>query len=384
VVIIKPSHRHGLLKLKLIDSLAEIDPQQWNALVGSYPFLGHEFLVAVQESGCVSVETGWEPLYLTLWHGKTLVGAMPMYLKSHSQGEFVFDHAWSDAFERHGLSYYPKLVCAAPFTPVTGPRLLANSHDERRVLAEGAIALARQLGVSSLHILFPNETDLAVMRELGFMLREGIQFHWQNSGYESFDSFLTALNHDKRKKIRQERRRAYEAGLSFLWLKGGEIEDSQLEFFYHCYVNTYHEHWSSPYLNLKFFRQIVKSMPENLLWIFAVRGDDPVACAMNVLGDDALYGRYWGTTEFVSGLHFETCYSQAVEYCIQHGISRFEGGAQGVHKMARGLLPTPTWSAHWIADSRFSDAIQRFLKDEQLSVDHYIEELNTHTPFKKI
>ena len=370
-------------KLKIFNSLADIDPDQWNTLVGDYPFLRHEFLFAIQDSGCVSVETGWEPLYLTLGHGQTLAGAMPLYLKSHSRGEFVFDHGWADAFERHGLAYYPKLVCAAPFTPVTGPRLLANTHGDRRILAEGAIDLARRIGVSSLHILFPNETDLAVMRELGFMLREGLQFHWHNAGYENFDGFLAALNHDKRKKIRQERRHAHEAGISFIWLKGREIQNWQIEFFYHCYVNTYHEHWSSPYLNFDFFRRIAKAMPDNLLWIFAVRGDDPVACAMNVLGDDVLFGRYWGAKQFVSGLHFETCYSQAVEYCIQHGIAHFEGGAQGVHKMARGLLPSPTWSAHWIAHSGFAKAINQFLDDEKSNIEHYIEELNAHTPFKK-
>ena len=375
--------RKIMLKLKILNSLADIDPDQWNALVGDYPFLRHEFLLAIQDSGCVSAETGWEPLYLTLWHGQTLAGAMPLYLKSHSRGEFVFDHGWADAFERHGLAYYPKLVCVAPFTPVTGPRLLANTHGDRRILAEGAIDLARRIGVSSLHILFPNETDLVVMRELGFMLREGLQFHWHNAGYENFDGFLAALNHDKRKKIRQERRHAHEAGISFIWLKGREIQNWQIEFFYHCYVNTYHEHWSSPYLNLDFFRRIAKAMPDNLLWIFAVRGDDPVACAMNVLGDDVLFGRYWGAKQFVSGLHFETCYSQAVEYCIQHGIARFEGGAQGVHKMARGLLPSPTWSAHWIAHSGFAKAINQFLDDEKSNIEHYIEELNAHTPFKK-
>lgn len=369
--------------LKLVTTLADIAPDQWNGLVGDYPFLRHEFLVAMQMTGCVGGETGWEPLYLTLWQGDELLGAMPLYVKHHSRGEFVFDHNWADAFENHGLSYYPKLICAAPFSPVTGPRLLANNAECRSLLAKGAIAAAQQLKVSSLHILFPNATDLMTLRELGFMLREGLQFHWHNAGYQNFDGFLSALNHDKRKKIRQERRHAQEAGLSFFWRKGTEISASQLEFFYYCYVNTYHEHWSEPYLNLDFFRQITQTMPDKLLWIFAVRGEEPVACAMNVLGDNALFGRYWGTTQFVSGLHFETCYSQAVEYCIEHGISRFEGGAQGVHKMARGLLPTATWSAHWIARADFAGAIKKFLDDEQLMVEHHIEQLNTHTPFKK-
>ena len=371
-----------MTKIRLVDSLDEINPKQWNGLVGGYPFLRHEFLMALQETGCVSADTGWEPLYLTLWEGEFFVGAMPLYLKSHSRGEFVFDQGWADGFERNGLSYYPKLLSAAPFSPVTGPRLLAKNHQNRRILAESAIDLAVQLKVSSLHILFPNKTDLAVLNELGFMLREGIQFHWHNKAYESFDGFLFALNHDKRKKIRQERRRAHDAGVTFHWLNGDQMDDDLLEFFYQCYVNTYHEHWSSPYLNLDFFKQIKKSMPDKLLWILAYRDNDPIACAMNMLGEDSLFGRYWGSNQFISGLHFETCYSQAVEYCIQHRIARFEGGAQGIHKMARGLLPTPTWSAHWIADPRFSDAIKRFLDEERSSIEHFREELVNHTPFK--
>ena len=371
-----------MTKIRLVDSLDEINPKQWNGLVGGYPFLRHEFLLALQETGCVSADTGWEPLYLTLWEGEFFVGAMPLYLKSHSRGEFVFDQGWADGFERNGLSYYPKLLSAAPFSPVTGPRLLAKNHQNRRILAESAIDLAVQLKVSSLHILFPNKTDLVVLNELGFMLREGIQFHWHNKGYESFDGFLFALNHDKRKKIRQERRRVHDAGVTFHWSRGDQMDDDLLEFFYECYVNTYHEHWSSPYLNLDFFKRIKKSMPDKLLWILAYRDNDPIACAMNMLGEDSLFGRYWGSNQFISGLHFETCYSQAVEYCIQHRIARFEGGAQGIHKMARGLLPTPTWSAHWVADSRFSDAIKRFLDEERSSIEHFREELANHTPFK--
>ncbi len=369
--------------MKLVDSLAEIEPDQWNRLVGEYPFLRHEFLHAMQASGCVASQTGWEPLYLTLWRDGMLDGAMPLYLKNHSRGEFVFDHGWADAFERHGLEYYPKLIAAVPFTPVTGPRLLANRADDRRRLAEGAIAVARQLQVSSLHILFPLAPDLAVLSEMGFMLREGVQFHWHNAGYHQLADFLAALNHDKRKKIKQERRKAHEAGLSFHWVDGTKIQEKQLEFFFHCYRNTYSEHWSSPYLNLDLFRRLTATMPENLLWVFAQRGSQPVACALNIIGGNVLYGRYWGATEFVSGLHFETCYTQAIEYCITHGIERFEGGAQGAHKMARGLMPTPTWSAHWIADSRFADAIQRFLQDERAGVEHYLEELDAHTPFKQ-
>ena len=368
---------------KIIESLSGLNPGQWNALAGDYPFLRHEFLAALHETGCASPKTGWQAVYLGLWRSGTLVGAMPLYLKSHSRGEFVFDWQWAEAFQRNGLPYYPKLLCAAPFTPVAGPRLLAHNDEDKRILAQGAVDLASRLKVSSLHILFPDETDRASLQDLGFMLREGIQFHWRNAGYRDFEDFLLALNHDKRKKIRQERRNIHEAGISFLWLTGSDINDSQLEFFYQCYANTYRQHWSSPYLSLAFFRQITKTMSGNLLWIMAIRGEVPVACAMNVIAGDCLYGRYWGAAEFVSGLHFETCYVQAIEYCIRHGLQVFEGGAQGEHKMARGLLPTPTWSAHWVADPRYAEAIARFLAEETEVIEHYREVLDGHTPFKK-
>lgn len=372
-----------MYELKIIDSLANIAPECWNRLAGDYPFLRHEFLSALHETGCASAQTGWKPLYLGLWRESALAGAMPLYLKTHSRGEFVFDHQWANAFERNGLAYYPKLLCAAPFSPVTGPRLLADSDAERQRLAQGAVELAQRIGVSSLHILFPGQTDRMVLERMGFMLREGIQFHWHNAGYGSLDDFLAALNHDKRKKIRQQRRRIAEAGITFRWRQGSDISEAELEFFYRCYANTYEQHWSSPYLSQGFFRRITQTMPDNLLWGIALRGNEPVACAMNVIGQDALYGRYWGATEFVPGLHFETCYIQAIDYCIQHRLKRFEGGAQGEHKIARGLLPTPTWSAHWVADSRFAAAIGRFLEEESLGIEHYREELDGHTPFKK-
>jgi hypothetical protein len=370
-------------ELALIESLAAIEPGQWNALAGGCPFLRHEFLSALHETGCASPKTGWQALYLGLWRDGALAGALPLYLKSHSRGEYVFDHAWAAAFERHGLPYYPKLLCAVPFTPVAGPRLLAHNEEDRRTLAQGAVELARQLGVSSLHILFPDEAGRASLRGLGFLLREGIQFHWHNQGYARFEDFLAALNHDKRKKIRQQRRQIQAAGINFRWLRGADIDESQLEFFYRCYANTYREHFSAPYLSLEFFRRIAQTLPDNLLWIMALRGDEPIACALDVIGPGVLYGRYWGAAEFVSGLHFETCYAQAIEYCIAHGLASFEGGAQGVHKMSRGLLPTPTWSAHWIADAQFAEAIRTFLADETRGIEHYREELDSHTPFKQ-
>jgi hypothetical protein len=371
------------MQLQVIESLSAINPEEWNALAGEYPFFRYEFVQALHETGCASGKTGWQPVYLSLRCDGLLAGVMPLYLKSHSWGEYVFDRQWAQAFERNGLKYYPKLLCAAPFSPVTGPRLLAGNTEDKRRLALGAVQLAKQLRVSSLHILFPEETDRAMLEELGFMLRENIQFHWHNAGYTDFDEFLSALNHDKRKKIRQERRRVKEAGISFRCLLGSEINEAELEFFYRCYANTYNEHWSTPYLSLEFFQRITQAMPDNLLWILAERGNQPVACAMNVIGGKRLFGRYWGTTEFISGLHFETCYAQAIEYCISHGLQVFEGGAQGEHKMARGLLPTPTWSAHWIADRRFAEAISQFLAEETEGVEHYREVLDEHTPFKK-
>jgi predicted N-acyltransferase len=370
-------------EIKLIHSLQDIDPSQWNAWAGGHPFMRHEFLSLLHETGCASDKTGWAPRYLGLWHGQTLAGAMPLYLKSHSWGEYVFDHQWARAFTRHGMAYYPKLLCAAPFTPVTGPRLLAATPEDRRLLAQGAIALAERSGVSSLHILFPNADDRAILSDLGFLLREGVQFHWRNAGYACLDDFLAALNHSKRKNIRHERRRVQEAGISFLWLHGNEISRAQLEFFYRCYANTYQEHGSLPYLSLEFFAHLARALPDQWLWIMAMRGAQPIACALNARAGDTLYGRYWGTLEFVSGLHFETCYTQAIEYCIQQGLSVFEGGAQGLHKLSRGLLPTATWSAHWIADPRFAEAIGRFLEEESQNIEHYREELEARAPFKK-
>lgn len=371
------------MELKALESLDGVAPGQWNALAGACPFLRHEFLSALHGTGCASAQTGWRPLYLGLWRDGALVGAMPLYLKSHSRGEFVFDQQWAEAFHRNGLPYYPKLLSAAPFTPVAGPRLLARTDEDKRILARGAVDLAGRLGVSSLHVLFPCETDRKILEEAGFLLRGGVQFHWRNEGYSCFEDFLAALRHDKRKKIRQERRRVEEAGISFRRLEGGEIDDGELAFFYQCYANTYREHWSSPYLSLDFFRRLAGAMPGNLLLVLAERGGAPVACALNVIGADALYGRYWGAVEFVPGLHFETCYSQAIGYCIERGLKVFEGGAQGEHKMARGLLPAPTWSAHWIADARFAEAIARFLAEEARGVERYRELLGGHAPFKK-
>lgn len=371
-----------MYQVKIVDSLQQIDPRQWDALAAGDPFLCHAFLSALHDCGCACADTGWEPLYLTLWHNGNLAAALPLYLKNHSCGEYVFDYAWAEAFERHGLPYYPKLLSAVPFTPVSGARLLATSDEQRLLLAKAAIELAQNLGVSSLHILFPHQADAALLREAGYLLREGVQFHWHNQQYTRFDDYLAGMTHNKRKKLRQERRRVMDAGIQFSWLRGEQIQPADLAFFHLCYLATYHNHRAPPYLSLAFFQRILAQMPDQLLLIKAERDGEAIACALNMLSDGVLYGRYWGSTEFVSCLHFETCYSQAIDYCIEHRIQRFEGGAQGEHKLARGLLPSPTWSAHWIANRQFAAAIENFLQRETRGIELYRDELEMHSPFK--
>lgn len=371
------------IALEVVDTLDAVDAGAWNDLAGTQPFLQHAFLHALHETGCASRRTGWVPQYLLLKKGEVLAGAMPLYLKRHSRGEYVFDHSWAQAFEDHGIAYYPKLLSAIPFTPVTGRRLLAHDVADKRLLALGAVEFARQRGVSSLHILFPDEADQGVLAEIGYLVRSSVQFHWQNEGYADFDAFLGVLNQEKRKKLRQDRKKVAAAGIAFRWLRGTQIQPTQLAFFHRCYTLTYEAHWSAPYLSLAFFEAMHRDLPETMLLVLAERDGQPVAAALNVVGDGTLYGRYWGTTEFVSGLHFETCYAQSIAWCIANDFTWFEGGAQGEHKMARGLMPTPTASAHWIADSRFAGAIADFLDRETTAVEGYRNELGEHTPFRK-
>ena len=367
--------------LRVLDTLAGVNPAEWNALAGAQPFLRHEFLHALHQTGCASERTGWLPQYLSLWRDGRLEGAMPLYSKSHSRGEYVFDWAWADAYQRHGVEYYPKLLSSIPFTPVSGSRLLAATRDARQRLVAASVDLAAQ--TSSLHVLFPTEDEAADLVSAGMMLRRGVQFHWRNEGYESFEAFLARLAHDKRKKIRQERRKVKETGVSFQRLVGRDIGKEHWEFFARCYNATYRAHHATPYLKLSFFESLGETMPENLLLVLASMDGKPVASALNFFSAEALYGRYWGCIGYVPNLHFETCYYQAIEFCIEQRIPLFEGGAQGEHKLARGFSPVETCSAHWLRHPAFANAIEKFLERESAGVEHYLDELNERAPFKK-
>ena len=368
------------LTVRIVEELGDLPVGEWNALAGGNPFLRHEFFCALHETGCASVRTGWSPRFVTVWAGPRLRAALPLYLKSHSYGEYVFDWAWADAYERHGLAYYPKLLSAVPFSPVSGSRLLGDDRAARVRLIAAALELAR--GVSSLHVLFPPEAEARELGAAGLMLRRGVQFHWINAGYASFDEFLATLTHDKRKKIRQERRRVREAGVSLRRKTGREISPEDWKHFVRCYNLTYRAHMSSPYLNLAFFTRLGETLPDHLLLVTAEREGRPIAAALDVFTDEALYGRYWGALEHVPCLHFEACYYQGLEFCIERGIRAFEGGAQGEHKLARGFLPVPTWSAHWLRHPQFANAVENFLARESKGVERYIDELAEHSPFR--
>jgi uncharacterized protein len=376
------------METRILDSLSEVSPGQWDALAAvngtAQPFLRHAFLSALTDSGSACPQTGWHPRHLTLWQGDSLVGAMPLYAKDHSYGEFVFDWSWAEAYQRHGLAYYPKLLANVPFTPVPGPRLLARDEASRKRLLQSALAYARDSGMSSLHILFPTPADAALMSEAGMMIRKGVQFHWSNCGFRDFEDYLAALTRDKRKKIRQERRRVALAGVSLRRLTGSALSEEDWSFFHRCYRLTYEVRGRQPYLKLDFFRRIGRMMPDNILLVIAERDGVPIAAALNLCDDERLYGRYWGSVEDVPCLHFEACYYQAIEFCIERGIGVFEGGAQGEHKMARGLMPVETLSAHWLAHPEFASAVERFLAQEAQGISQYVDELGERNPFKPL
>lgn len=418
--------------IRLMDSPLEVNPDQWNALLSRQasgsainPFMRHEYLTALHESKSASPDSGWTPRFVTLWKDNALAGACAVYLKTHSYGEYVFDHAWANAYHQHGLPYYPKALVAVPFTPVPGARLLARNAAERKLLVQALVAWCRQENLSSLHLLFANEADVAACQEAGLMLRHTVQFHWTNQNatalgvdrlipgkFCDFDDFLMSLTQEKRKKIRQERRKVSEAGITFRWSRGHDITTEDWDFFYRCYERTYYEHGNAPYLSRDFFTRMKETMAENWLLfvaehtaadgskqaiassLIAISAIQPRAGELNHTENGLLepvdppqltaYGRYWGALARVDCLHFEACYYQPLEWCIAHGFDTFEGGAQGEHKMARALLPVKTTSAHWLAHPSFADAVERFLEREGEGIDHYVDDLTQRTPFKSV
>ncbi len=370
---------------------AEIDAARWNALLArqpsATPFVSLEYLRALHASASAVAETGWAPHFLLLEDGGELRAACPLYLKDHSYGEYVFDWAWADAYRRHGLDYYPKLTGAIPFTPVPGPRLLATTHEQRLLLLRGIEAIAGQAGLSSAHLLFLDTADQAAAAAAGWSMRSTVQFHWRNrepEPYADFADFLAGMQREKRKKIQQERRRVADAGIRFTAACGSEIGADDWAFFYRCYTLTYRAHHSTPYLKRDFFARVAKTMPENWLLFTAWRGGERIASSLIVVDPvkKTAFGRYWGAVEYIPCLHFDACYYEPLAWCIGHGYARFEGGAQGEHKMARGLLPVETRSAHWLAHPQFARAIDDFLAREGVGITLYLNELNDRQPFK--
>ena len=377
-----------MYSLSTHDSIEAIPRADWNGLTDpDTPFLRHEFLAAMERHGCVGEELGWLPRHLALRdEDDRLVAAAPCYLKFNSYGEFVFDWAWAGAYQRYGLRYYPKLVIASPYTPATGPRILVadspGKDEYTAALIHGSLDIAERLGVSSLHWLFTTGTETRALERQGLMRRVGCQFHWSNPGYQDFDHFLGTLSSAKRKQIKRERRRVAEAGIRFRLLSGREISDDEWVTFLQLYCDTFDKRGGIPTLSLGFFQEIGRTLADHCLLVLAYHGGEIVAAAFDLVGTRSLYGRHWGCFADFHSLHFEACYYQGLEYCIQRGLSRFEPGAQGEHKIARGFLPTPTWSAHWIADAHLRDAIGQFLDRERDGMDDYLSEMRSHSPYK--
>ena len=403
--------------IRVHNAPSAVDAAAWDALLAQQalpsPFMRHAYLAALHDSGCACAATGWDAHFITLYAGEALAAACVVYLKDNSFGEYVFDWAWASAYQQHGVPYYPKAVVAVPFTPVPGTRLLARDDGARAALVQALIAWCEHQAVSSLHLLFGANADTQACADAGLMLRHTVQFHWTNSAptlgtgvsslpggttcfYVDFDDFLASLAQDKRKKIRQERRRVAQAGVTFRHSVGRDIAAADWDFFYLCYERTYLEHGNPPYLNRDFFARMAQAMPENWLLFIAERDGRPIASSLIAIHaystgatgqfdtKNVAYGRYWGALESVDCLHFEACYYQPLEWCIAHGFDRFEGGAQGEHKMARALLPVKTSSAHWIAHPAFADAVARFLEREGAGVGNYLEELHQRSPLKHI
>lgn len=373
------------LELEHAPSLKAVEPRAWNALAGDDPFLKHEFLSALETSGCVGEGTAWQPAFLLAKDAEGLAGAVPLYVKYDSRGEFVFDWGWADAYERSGRHYYPKLVASVPFTPATGARLLVRPGAPAAVaelLIAGVRTLADELDVSSVHVLFPLERERAWLDGQGFLSRKGCQFHWHNDGYADFDDFLSRFSSAKRKKARRERRRIAESHIEFEHLRGNEPSRTDWDAIFEFYSRTFLRRGRPPYLNREFFDEISRTMPENLMIVLARHQRTPIATAICFRSNTTLYGRYWGSLADFHSLHFETCYYQGIEYCIREGLTTFEPGTQGEHKISRGFTPSATWSCHWLRDPRFHAAVADFLARETPHVDAYMEELDGHVPYR--
>ena len=379
------------LEVRIDDDPGLLPAPAWNAPLDASaqptPFMRLEYLQALHASASAVSESGWTPQYFSVWEGPALVAACPAYLKTHSYGEYVFDWAWADAYARHGLAYYPKLLVAVPFTPVPGSRLLARDAAARRALVQALRDHAQTLKLSSAHVLFPTAEEQAALVDAGWLGRSGVQFHWEAGPTPpaSFDAFLASLQRDKRKKIQQEQRRVREAGIRYRVLQGEEILEQDWDFFHRCYRQTYAEHRSTPYLSRDFFGRMAAGMAQHWLLFVAEREGAPVACSLIALDPDqgVAYGRYWGSLADISCLHFDACYYQPLAWCMAQGYRRFEGGAQGEHKLARGLLPVSTQSAHWLAHPDFRDAVADYLAREGPAIAGYAEDLRAHQPFRR-
>lgn len=376
------------IEIQVIDSLNAISATDWDACANPAdgpldPFITHHFLLALEESGSVGDGTGWAPRHLVAKQNGETIGVMPLYAKGHSQGEYVFDHAWAGAYERAGGRYYPKLQSAVPFTPATGRRLLIREDIAREALVRAAIQITSENQVSSFHITFCTEEEYTLGPELGMMQRIGQQFHWENDNYTDFDEFLSKLSSRKRKMIRKERKQAQAFGGEILQLTGDQIEPEHWDAFWRFYQDTGARKWGTPYLTREFFNIAQKTLRDDILLVLAKRDGQYVAGALNFIGGDTLFGRYWGCAEDHPYLHFELCYYQAIDYAIAQRLARVEAGAQGEHKLARGYMPSPVYSLHWIADEGFESAVAQFLSDERAAVDEDIEFLSAVGPFKK-
>ncbi len=373
-------------RLEFAKNISEIDSESWDALIDDMPLLSHAFLSALEQSNSIGKGTGWQASPILVFDDAKLVGAMPLYVKSHSYGEYVFDWAWAQAYQRNGLDYYPKIISAIPFSPLTSQRLLVasaqNSSNIQSLMVNALEEIMHQNNFSSAHVLFPNDDSAKILSESKWLQRHGVQFQWNNEGFESFDEFLTKLTQEKRKKIKQERKRVVNSNVTCNRIKGIDISEEQWDFFYQCYCNTYLDHRSTPYLTREFFNIIAKTMPQQILLVMAYKNGVPIASALNFYNQNTLYGRYWGCLEYVANLHFEVCYYQAQEFCIAENIQYFEGGAQGEHKLARGFKPKPTCSFHKIAHPKFAEAIESFVNRESQGIAEYTNELQDRAPFK--